>query len=150
MLQESIADYIADGQTHLAMTQALADQLGASVYEVHLVLLLHCALDLQKVYAEKGLSYELYLESMQDLRYKLMECHRLYGVWGNAVLAWNRRFFRLERFQLGRLQFEVKPWTGLGYEDYLIEGQDAYWCHIPSSGPCTTDMVKFISPFQGI
>ena len=142
MLQESIADYLADGQTHLDMTQTLADQLGASVYEVHLVLLLHCALDLRKAYAEKGLSDELYLETMQDLRCKLMECYRLHGVWGNGVLAWNRRFFRMERFQLGRLQFEVKPWTGLGYEDYLIEGQDAYWCHIPSSGPCTPEMVR--------
>lgn len=142
MLRESIADYDADGQDHLALTEQLAEEIGASVYEVYMVLLLHCALALRQKYAEKGLPDDLFVDTMMDLRYKLMECHQLYGVWGDPFLVWNRRFFRLERFQLGRLQFEVKPWTGVGYEDYLVEGKDAYWCHIPSSGPCTPELVR--------
>ena len=141
MLWQSLADYEAEGEAHIALLEQLSGELGASVYEVHLVFLLHGALHLRQKYAQNGLPDALFVETMQDLRYKLIECHQVYGVWGIFVLPWYRRCFRLERFQLGRLQYEIRPWTGPGYGSWLQEGEMAFWCHIPSSGPCTPEMV---------
>ena len=44
---------------------------------------------------------------MLDLKYKLDECKTVKGVIGSFVAWWFDRFFKLERFALGRLQFEV-------------------------------------------
>lgn len=141
LLQTSIADYASDGQAHLELLETLSREMEAPLYEIHMVFLLHCAKDLRQEYARRGLPDQLFLDTMSDLRYKLLECHRIYGQWGTFVLHWYRGFFRLERFQLGRLQYEIRPWKGVNYEPWLREGENAYWCHIPSSGPCTPEAV---------
>ena len=73
---------------------------------------------------------------MLDLKYKLDECHEVYGIWGSFVSDWFPGFFTLSRFALGRLQFE---WDKLGraYEGQgvsLPEGTRVVNMHIPRSG----------------
>ena len=62
-------------------------------------------------------------ESLFDLKWKAMECRKVYGVWGNFTQDWFAGFLRMERFTLGRLQFEImkeapsgcpKEWKALG------------------------------------
>ena len=43
---------------------------------------------------------------MMDLKYKLMECKEVYDIWGTFT-NWFSGFFRMTRFALGRLQFDM-------------------------------------------
>lgn len=56
---------------------------------------------------------------MCDLKYKMLECRLVKGTVGIFVPFWFFGFFKLERFALGRLQFEVIPFC---YDRYEIDG----------------------------
>ncbi len=62
---------------------------------------------LKELYIERGISLDIYHNSMLDLRYKLEECKAVRGMVGSFVAWWFPGFFDLTRFALGRLQFEV-------------------------------------------
>lgn len=141
MLQEAKADYMAAGEAHLTLLEKLAEALNVPIVSMHMILVLRLALELRPVYAEKGYPDQLYLDSMMDITYKLHETRQVSGVWGNSALKWYRPFFQCKRFALGRLQYEIRPWKGPSYEPWLIQGEDAFCCHIPSSGPCTPESV---------
>lgn len=48
----------------------------------------------------------------------------------------------LERFRLGRLQYDKKPFPIDSYKDILKMGDTIISCHIPSDGPLLVDDVK--------
>ena len=117
----------------------LAEQEQVHPYTADMVFALYCALQLREVYREKGYPEALYWETVVDLRYKLMECYHVYGIWGSFVAYWFRDFFLCERFKLGRLQYE---WQKLKYPyKELEEGTPVLNCHIPSSGPIPKEEV---------
>lgn len=93
---------------------------------------------LYRYYEERGLPKELCRASLEDLRWKLFECHEVRGIWGSFVSQWFSGFFNLTRFTLGRLQFELRPFPE-GYEQagrVRPQGvQQVINLHIPSSGP---------------
>ena len=72
---------------------------------------------------------------MNDLRYKLYECKNMYGVWGTFVLQWFRNGYRLNRFKLGRLQYQIGDCPIDSYKGIVKKGDPIYYIHIPSSGP---------------
>ena len=82
------------------------------VHEFHSQLIIHILFSrhLRELYEAKGISMEIYHNSMMDLKYKLYECKEVHGVWGSFVGSWFDGFFFLERFALGRLQFEEVPY----------------------------------------
>lgn len=97
---------------------------------------------LHQYYREYDLPDSLCRASLEDLKWKLQECHQVYGVWGSAVSDWFTGFFALCRFTLGRLQFELVPFP----ESYENAGRTkpaglhhAINVHIPSSGPLLHD-----------
>ena len=141
LLQEAKEDYMNAGERHLLLLERLASELDIDPLTANMILLLRLALELRPVYKKNGYSDALYLDSMNDLRYKLMETKQVYHVWGNVALKWYRPFFQCTRFALGRLQYEVRPWSGPNFEPWLHTGQDAYICHIPSSGSCSPEDV---------
>ena len=78
---------------------------------------------------------------MQDLRYKLEECKVVYGVRGSFVPGWFGGFFKLNRFGLGRLQFEVINFNA-NYEKngiVLTPESKVLNVHIPRSGEPLTE-----------
>ena len=87
-------------------------------------------------YRERGVEEPIFWHTMRDLTYKLRECDKNRGIWGTFVTFWYPGFYRMERFGLGRLQFEKIPfpYDGVGG---LRRGDTVYNCHIPSSGPLT-------------
>lgn len=113
----------------------IATNTGVSLYAVSMLFLLYCAIPLRQKYQEKGLSEGLFLGALQDLRYKLLECYSFHGEWGTFVLDWFRGFYLLRRFALGRLQYEKGNFPYKEYKGVLKEGDEVYFCHIPSSGP---------------
>ncbi|MBQ8432185.1 MAG: DUF5596 domain-containing protein [Clostridia bacterium] len=134
MLERQDLEY----RTHL---QAIADESGISFYTMELIFLLLCTLPLRYRYAEQGISEEIYWNTFADLKYKLVECKDLHGIWGTFVGHWYPRFFRMELFALGRLQYECKPFPLDSYKDLLVKDELVCKCHIPSSGPLLAEDV---------
>ncbi len=97
---------------------------------------------LRRIYEKKGLPLEIYRDTMKDLRYKLMECYKMHGVWGSFVASWFYGAFVLDRFEIGRLQYEFsthytsESTTYCGIE-LIKDKTPVINLHIPSSGPLT-------------
>ena len=111
-------------------------RLPVSPYTLQLLLFICHSEHALALYRREGLDEQIWHDSMLDLKWKLYECHAVYGVWGSFVADWFPGFFTLNRFALGRLQFE---WDKLGkkYEGQgvsLPEGTRAVNMHIPRTG----------------
>jgi len=117
------------------------EESGISWYSLHLLIFILFSKRTWEYYRERGISREIYHDSMADLRWKLFECRKMYGVWGSFVAFWFPWWFELKRFALGRLQFELIECG----EDYEIDGR--VWkkgtklvnVHIPSCGPLSVE-----------
>lgn len=98
---------------------------------------------LEKRYEKKGLPRELFVDAMRDLKCKLIECKKVYDVWGSFVAFWFDGWFDMTRFALGRLQFEIKKmFTFFVCGGRLIYPGKRYLnLHIPSSGALNHDEV---------
>ena len=102
---------------------------------------------LRVMYEKNGLPLDVYYDTMRDLRYKLMECYKMHGVWGSFVASWFCGAFVLDRFEIGRLQYEFSTHfatqgnhTVCGVE--LTPETPVINLHIPSSGPLTQESVE--------
>lgn len=76
-------------------------------YTVDLLVFICLSKHLREVYRREGLDAQIYRDSVLDLKWKLEECKAVKGICGSFVAAWFPRFYKLTRFALGRLQFEV-------------------------------------------
>ncbi len=122
----------------------IAKLSGLHNYSVHMLYLIALSIYTKKLYEEKNISLEIYLDSMSDLRAKLMECKELHGVWGTCVGWWEIDLFNLGLIALGRLQFELIPYQGeytSGIHS-LKQGDIVINVHIPSLGPLLYDDCK--------
>lgn len=114
----------------------IADAAGISRYAAQFLMFALMTRSLKRYYAEAGYSTELYRRTMLDLRYKAVECKLVKGCWGTFVAGWFPRFFRLERFTFGLLQFETVPF-GRTYEKgelHLSPTDTVINVHIPRTG----------------
>ena len=125
-------DYLA----MLSTAEEVARSIGIHEYTVKLICFLCLTKRLEGYYEEAGIDKSIFLSSILDLKYKLIECKLVKGVWGSFVARWFRGFFLLERFALGRLQFELIRFG----RDYKINGVEltpesrVINVHIPRSG----------------
>ncbi len=118
-------------------------------YSLQFVFLLVCSEIMHDRYKEAGLSDELFWDSMKDLKYKFDECVDCKGKYGTFVGGWFDGFYKLNRFALGRFQFE---YSTFGRDDYtsscgitIKKGDRTIGFHIPSSGVSLTDDVRLDS-----
>lgn len=113
------------------------EELFISHYPYHLIIFICLSKYLKDRYIKAGLSEKMYIDAMADLKYKLIECHDVHGIWGSSVGSWFVWFFTLNRYALGRLQFEIIEF-GDEYSSHgvnLTKVSKVVNCHIPSSGP---------------
>ncbi len=132
------AGRFADNKDELKLLDEVSEMSGVHRYTVHLLFYICLSKFTRTLYEQRGLSHKIFFDSMSDLKWKLYECHTVYGVWGSFVASWFKEFFMLERFALGRLQFELKPFKADSYSKNgfaLIKGDLVINMHIPSSGP---------------
>ena len=127
-----------------AFDKIKAMNTGVNVYTEQLIFFIHAANPLLERYKAAGIDEKIFWDSIQDLKWKLEECHRVYGIWGTFVGFWFPDFYHLKRFALGRLQFEkakfkCEEYTGKGI--HLKKGDAVYNVHIPSSGKLDMDLV---------
>lgn len=126
------ANEMLDG---LNLTAKLTD-----VHEYTVKLLIHILLsrELLRLYAEAGLSRELWHAAMSDLKWKLIECRLVKGVWGTFVADcnWFSRWFDMTRFAFGRLQFEITKFNNEYEKNGLKLNKDSKVInvHIPRTG----------------
>ncbi len=122
----------------------IAKLSGIHNYSLHMLYLIALSIHTRKLYEEKNISYEIYLDSMTDLRAKLMECNELHGVWGTSVAWWEIDLFNLTLIALGRLQYEFIPFQGeyTSGKHSLKNGDRVLNVHIPSLGPLLYDDCK--------
>lgn len=141
----ALAMFKADADTlekALELVERFAEETGQNPYRLDMCLLLAAAPTMRARYRAKGLPDSLFLNTIVDLRYKLMECFECKGVYGTFVASWYRGFYALERFGLGRLQFEERAFREDVYQKgsaCVKKGERVIRLHIPSSGPLTRE-----------
>ena len=134
LLEKSRALLFSDDAFDDSDLKRISELLEIHVMVVNMVFLLFCVPDMKALYQKKGLDEAIFWDTVQDLRYQILETKQVYGVWGEHALWWEVDFFRCKRFALGRLQYE---WDGYycttPYMNYQ-KGDSMLCCHIPSSG----------------
>lgn len=133
---------------YLESLTALAKKHNANEYTLNLVFLMCCTELLNKRYAAAGVSDEIFWDSMKDYRCKMLECKECKGVYGTFVASWYEGFFEVDRFCLGRFQFEARTFpmdftTSAGIK--IKKGDNAVNIHIPSLGIPLTDEIRLSS-----
>lgn len=134
------ADELPDFKAIWEPLDRVAESSGVSVYTVHLLFFMSCAGHLRELYREAEIPDMIWKDSMMDLKWKTLECYKLYQIWGIFVAFWYPPFFQLKLFALGRLEFEVIDLP----DDYpgnppLKKGAPVINVHIPSCGPLKTE-----------
>ena len=128
---------------------SLSQKMGVHSYTMHFLFYMYCSESLLAKYKSAGIPEDIFWNSMLDLNCKLFECHNMYGIWGTFVASWFPKFFTMERFGLGRLEYEhssfqYDSYTKSGYT--VHKGDKVYNIHIPSAGPLTRE--KRINSYQ--
>ena len=59
----------------------LAEKCGVHKFTLHLLYFICLSKRLRELYEENNLPYEIYYDTVSDLKWKLMECHHVEGVW---------------------------------------------------------------------
>ncbi len=91
----------------ISLAQDVAQRLDIHRYTTELLIFICLSAHLKELYIESNIDLGIYYNTMLDLKYKLWECKAVKGIVGSFVAFWFDRFFKLERFALGRLEFEV-------------------------------------------
>ena len=125
----------------LPLIGQIAEISGIHDNTVAMIFFLNGANTLRYVYKARGIPDVIWLDSMKDLRNKLIEYKKLSGLWGTNVSSWFKGYYTLDRFALGRLQFN-KGTVKVDCGDILKAGDTAVFCHIPSSGPLNIEDAK--------
>jgi len=134
----------------LEAVDALAEKSGINENTLEFVFIMNCTEILHEKYIAAGIPEEVFTESVDDLRCKLLECIECEGVPGTFVAGWNNGFLKMRRFAYGRFQYEVSTYnfdfdfiTSCGKK--IVKGDKYINFHIPSSGIPLTDEVRLAS-----
>jgi hypothetical protein len=142
-LFDSARELFFEGDTkqYRTLLAEVSKKTGIHKCTVDMIFLLTCTDRAKEIFDERGISEEIYYDTMRDLTAKLVECKKLHDVWGTFVIWWFPEFFRAERFALGRLQFEKKEFPFEDYKGIVKKGDTVYNFHVPSGGSFTHDAI---------
>jgi hypothetical protein len=115
-----------------------AEMFGVNRLTLHLVYLLSLTKELRARYEKAGIPDAIFLKSMEDFRCKLLECKACHDVWGNATADWHCGFFTMDRFGLGRMQYNHIAFRQDEYafgDLKIVKGDRVLAMPIPSMGP---------------
>lgn len=127
---------------------AVCEATGVHPYTAKFLYYICLSKELPSKYAEKGIPEDIMWESLEDFRYKLLECLDVHGIPGFFSTTWFHGFFRLRLFKLGRLEYVVGKYNGedLVFGDVTVKGGDnVINIHIPSSGARFDKAARFDS-----
>lgn len=141
ILYDAMESFFDDSRTDFdKYLQNMSEISGIHIYTVNMAFMLMCARPLKYIFSSKGINDEIYYDTLQDLKYKLDECIKMYGVPGTFVPWWYRAVYTRPVVKLGRLEYEIKP-LQRAYGKWE-KGDMALSCHIPSCGPLRRENVE--------
>lgn len=118
----------------------LSEEKNIHIYTVNLAFLLLAARPLRYICKAKGISEDVYYNSVLDLSTKNDECKKVYGIVGTFVSDWMSLYYWFRIYGLGRLQYEPMA-SDIDFKDYVKKGDTVLNCHIPSTGPLTEELL---------
>lgn len=130
-------DRFCDYKAMLAKCKQIAQDTGIHTYTVEFLMFMCFSRRLLQTYLENGYSEALWRQSMLDLKCKMMVCKSVKNIWGMFVAWWYDGFFRMERFGLGRMEFELYDFPFDYYEKdgkCLRKGDKVINVHIAKTG----------------
>lgn len=141
LLQSVLCAYEADPVGYDYSILTAQSKKAARLTELHnhttdLVFYLCLTKHLKALYLSQGIDLTIWHDSVLDLKYKLEECKHVRGVRGIFVAFWMPGWFKMTRFALGRLQFEIVDFGREYQKDGMTLGKDSKVLnmHIPRSG----------------
>ena len=119
-----------------AQSKKAARLVGVHNHTTDLLLFICLSKRLRALYAERDIDDAIWHDSMLDLKYKLEECKLVRGVCGMFVAFWMPGWFKMTRFALGRLQFEIVDFGREYQKDSITLDKQSKVLnmHIPRSG----------------
>lgn len=119
-----------------AQSKKAARITGVHNHTTDLLLFICLSKHLRSLYIDRGIDLAIWHDSMLDLKYKLEECKLVRGICGMFVAFWMPGWFKMTRFALGRLQFEMVDFGREYQKDGIILGKESKVLnmHIPRSG----------------
>ncbi|MBR5453181.1 MAG: hypothetical protein IKV54_03800 [Clostridia bacterium] len=128
---------------HLDPICKACEECKRSHYPAHALYLFLLAAPLKERYKKLGIfSEDIYLDSMKDVKWKLLKTHNIDGIWGTSFGNWSAGFFKPDIFCIGRLQFELHH-LGMNYAGHgfdLNPDTVVINTHIPASGPMPPEL----------
>ncbi len=154
IFDKSCQDYLSGGPMNLSAVfeqiDPAADERGISPYSIDFIFLMTASAELKRRYEEKGLPEQLFWDTLDDMRSKLLECIECEEVPGTFVGTWFGGFFNLEMFKYGRFEYHRRNYDGK--EPFTTScgivvnpGDLCINMHIPSHGPSLTDDIRLDS-----
>lgn len=139
-------DRFCDYPALLAKCREIAQAVKIHTYTVEFTMFLCFSRRLRELYLEAGLPEALWRQSMLDLKCKMLVCWDVKKIWGMFVAWWYDGFFRMERFGMGRMEFELFPFPLDNYAqdgNILKKGDTVINCHIARTGePLSPELVE--------
>lgn len=135
-------------QFYLDILKHLAGQAGISEYLMYLAFHIEATRELQLRYKKHGIPDQIQRETMGDLLTKAKECKRMTGGYGLYTPAWLYKYYRLERFAFGRMQYELGQFMMDSCEIggvTIKKGDPVLRCHVPSNGKPFDDEARLDS-----
>ncbi len=131
-------EYMCDGKDFNEACAEACEKSGVEGVTSNMIFILECTGYSYEKFMEKGISEDVFYNTMCDITYKTIECKTFHGVYGIFVPEWFKGFLEARRFGLGRLQYDLwehreGPIEVGGFK--FRTGDKALAIHIPSSGP---------------
>ena len=127
--------------TYRQTLEDLGSKMGIHPYTLHMTLVCVMAQTLRERYIQANIPLEVFYNTMADVAYKAEESRSCWGVYGCRLATWMYGFFIMDRFGLGRMQYEIRPFKGEQAFSHagitLLPGEPVLNMHIPSGGPLT-------------
>ncbi len=140
VLEQILIDYnenmYASWEKQIEKMNLISEITDIHKYTASLVVCICLSKKLKEYYKENNIPLNIWHDTMFDFKYKLNECRLVKGICGTFVREWYGKFFVLNLFALGRLQFRINT---LRYE-YIKNksifkiGDQVIDIHIPRSG----------------
>lgn len=133
----------------LKKISVISNKYNVNEYSLDLLLVINGLPYIHKKFKDKGLSDDVFYETMDDIRCKTRECIECKGVVGTFVAEWYDRFFKGTCFGFGRFQYETAQFSDPDFTlscGKTVKTGDRYInMHIPSRGIPLTDGIRFAS-----
>ena len=118
----------------------LAADLQQSIYTIWILFFVFAAESAKYEYVRMNIDESIYWDTFSDIRYKAIECKKRYGAYGIFVPDWYPRFYRLNIFKFGCMQYDIDKYVDVEkkpyvYNNTVVQKDDfILGIHIPSSG----------------